>query len=278
MNSKVEQIHKLGCQGFAILWDDIEPDLSTEDAKHFKSFSEAHCIVSNQMYRALDSPQFLFCPVEYCSNRAIPSVRDSEYLQTIGRLLEPNIHVFWTGSKVVSENITAKECDALAEVIKRKPIIWDNIHANDYDHQRLYLGPYLGRDRSRAPSSYLRGAMTNPNCEYTLNVPAMVTLAQWANNKDWDPTGQAAHRLAVREMLAEMSVGCYEDGEQVEVREDPENVMRENDVDLLIQMFWLPHSHGPRIVELLDNFRFCKDNAAVIRGWKKFDIGEWQSG
>ena len=57
----------------------------------------------------------------------------------------------------------AREMEDLAEVIKRKPIIWDNIHANDYDHQRLFLGPYLGRERSRAPSSYLGGAMTNPN-------------------------------------------------------------------------------------------------------------------
>ena len=274
LKCKVEQIHKLGCQGFAILWDDIEPELSDEDAKHFKSFSEAHCIVSNEIYSLLEKPRFLFCPVEYCSNRALPNVRDSEYLQTLGQLLEPGIQVFWTGSKVVSETITARECQVLAEVIKRKPIIWDNLHANDYDHQRLFLGPYLGRDHSPRPSDYLAGAMTNPNCEYTLNVPAMVTLAEWANNKDWDVTGKVAHQTAVKELLGEMSVGSYEDGRQVEVKVEPENVMREADVDLLIQMFWLPHSHGPRILELLENFKFCRDNAVVIRGWKKFDIGE----
>ena len=42
---KVKQIQGLGCEGFAILWDDIEPELSDEDAKHFKSFSDAHCQV-----------------------------------------------------------------------------------------------------------------------------------------------------------------------------------------------------------------------------------------
>jgi hypothetical protein len=25
------------------------------------------------------------------------------------------------------------------------PVIWDNLHANDYDMRRLYLGPYSGR-------------------------------------------------------------------------------------------------------------------------------------
>ena len=32
-----------------------------------------------------------------------------------------------------------------SQVIKRKPIIWDNLHANDYDLQRVYLGPYIGK-------------------------------------------------------------------------------------------------------------------------------------
>lgn len=31
--------------GFAILWDDIEPELSEDDSKHFNSFAQAHCEV-----------------------------------------------------------------------------------------------------------------------------------------------------------------------------------------------------------------------------------------
>ena len=278
LHDKAKQIKELGCEGFAILWDDIEPELSAEDAKHFTSFSDAHCKVSNALYEALDRPQFLFCPVEYCSSRSVPSVKESEYLQTIGKQLDRSIQVFWTGSMVVSEVITAKECRALAEVIKRKPIIWDNIHANDYDHQRLFLGPYLGRDRSVPPSSYLSGAMTNPNCEYSLNIPALVTLAEWANNEDWDKTGMAANTRAVKEFLLETSVRSYEMTVHEDTCEDtcvdPENELREADVDLIFQMFWLPHSHGPKMNKLLENFRFCRDNAAVVRGWKKFDLGE----
>ena len=30
------------------------------------------------------------------------------------------------------------------KLIKRKPVLWDNLHANDYDLQKLYLGPYTG--------------------------------------------------------------------------------------------------------------------------------------
>ena len=76
----------------------------------FRSFSDAHCQVSNELYQFLQRPKFLFCPVEYCASRSVPNVKESEYLQTIGKQLEKNIHVFWTGSMVVSEVITVKEC------------------------------------------------------------------------------------------------------------------------------------------------------------------------
>ena len=55
-----------------------------------------------------------------------------------------------------------------------------------------------GRDRSVPPWEYLSGSMTNPNCEYSLNLPAMVTLAEWVHNEDWDPTGLHAHKVAVK--------------------------------------------------------------------------------
>lgn len=57
-------------------------------------------------------------------------------------------------------------------------MIWDNLHANDYDQRRLFLGPYCGR--STALISKLNGVLTNPNCEYGANYIPIHTLAQWA--------------------------------------------------------------------------------------------------
>ena len=100
----LRQLEQLGCKGFAVLWDDIEPELSEEDAKHFASFAEAHCKVTktsswrftciqisccthnidvihiykifvqvtNSLHEALQRPKMLLCPVEYCSSRAVP--------------------------------------------------------------------------------------------------------------------------------------------------------------------------------------------------------------
>jgi len=273
--NKTKQIQELGCDSFAILWDDIEPELSKQDAKHFDSFGHAHCQISNNLYDDLKPEEFLFCPVEYCARRADPSLQESEYLLTIGKQLNTNIRVFWTGTHVVSPTISLQHIQSLTKVIKRKPIIWDNLHANDYDLQRVYLGPYLGRERSIPPKEYLSGCMTNPNCEYSLNLPALVTLADWVNNPSWDKTGMSSHKLAVREMLAETRVPGPGAAHYLNTRKTcEEDDLTEADMDMIFQIFWLPHSYGPKVKKLLESFKFCKDHAEVMIGWKKIKPGD----
>ena len=48
-------------------------------------------------------------------------------------------------------------------------------HANDYDHQRMFLGPYSGRHPDIIP--HLRGVMTNPNCEYRFALRPFLILS-----------------------------------------------------------------------------------------------------
>jgi protein O-GlcNAcase/histone acetyltransferase len=81
----------------------------------------------------------------------------------------------------VSQLITVENIDAVSRIVQRGVTIWDNLHANDYDQTRLYLGPYSGRD-SRLTAK-LRGVLTNPNCEFEANFIAMHSLAQWSVNK-----------------------------------------------------------------------------------------------
>jgi len=270
LEAKTRQLQQLGCKGFAVLWDDIEPELTEEDAKHFTSFAEAHCKVTNSLHEALERPKMLLCPVEYCSSRAVPDVADSEYLATLGNTLHPDIKVFWTGANVVSATITASECHELAKVLKRQPLIWDNLHANDYDQSRLLLGPYIGRDAE--PRKYLAGAMTNPNCEYSLNIPAILSLADWAgvSGHHWEPSGLASQARAVTALLEE----SRREGWGPPQRQLDDDGLTEDDWDVVCQFFWLPHSHGPMVERLLEDFRWCRDTAPAVRGWRRLTPGE----
>lgn len=92
----------------------------------------------------------------------------------------------------------------LTSVLKRKPTIWDNLHANDYDMRRLYLGSYdtesrpLGlivekkktKNNSKkkkknlttkiALHNLVEGIVINPNCEYEANYMVFSTFSKWA--------------------------------------------------------------------------------------------------
>ena len=83
----------------------------------------------------------------------------------------------FSGPKVISKHISVQSVEELTAVLKRPPVLWDNIHANDYDHRRLFLGPYDGRSTDLIP--HLNGVLTNPNCEFEANYIAFHTLSQW---------------------------------------------------------------------------------------------------
>lgn len=136
-------------ENFALFFDDIESEMTKSDKEMFQSFAHAQVSLSNDIYSHLSRVQsnclnFLFCPTQYCASRAIPTVSESEYLNTLGQKLLPQIDILWTGSKVISKVITVKDVTDITEVLKRKPVIWDNLHANDYDQKRVFLGPYSG--------------------------------------------------------------------------------------------------------------------------------------
>lgn len=97
LKRKLEQVSQFGCNAFALLFDDIEPEMSEADKEVFQSFAHAQVSVTNECYQHLSQPKFLLCPTQYCSTRAAPNVTDSEYLNTLGAKLMPEIDIMWTG-------------------------------------------------------------------------------------------------------------------------------------------------------------------------------------
>ncbi|XP_065372571.1 protein O-GlcNAcase [Calliphora vicina] len=178
LKRKLDQVSQFGCGAFALLFDDIESELSKSDKEVYQTFANAQVSVTNEIFTHLGNPRFLFCPTQYCSTRAVPSVHDSEYLNTLGSKLNHEIDIMWTGSKVISKIITLESIQEITEILRRPPVIWDNLHANDYDQKRVFLGPYSGRSPELIP--HLRGVMTNPNCEFHANTIAIHTLAYWS--------------------------------------------------------------------------------------------------
>uniref|UniRef100_A0A8C7QRT7 O-GlcNAcase n=1 Tax=Oncorhynchus mykiss TaxID=8022 RepID=A0A8C7QRT7_ONCMY len=145
LKRKLDQVTHFGCKSFALLFDDIDHNMCPADKEVFSSFAHAQVSITNEIFQYLGEPEtFLFCP---------------------------------TGPKVVSKDITVESIEEVSKILKRAPVIWDNIHANDYDQKRLFLGPYKGRSTELIPR--LKGVLTNPNCEFESNFVAIHTLATW---------------------------------------------------------------------------------------------------
>ena len=192
LHQRFEQLLALGCDAFALLFDDIP------DRPDTGSLAAAHCATANTLFRWLRTQraavQLAFCPTPYCGRMADRGVGEPGYLATVGRELAPEIDVFWTGPEIISRELTVAHVRGLQTVLRRKPLIWDNLFANDYDGRRFFCGPYAGR----APElrAEVRGVLVNPNCEAPLNVVPLHTFAAWVNGPAFEP--RAAYLAALR--------------------------------------------------------------------------------
>uniref|UniRef100_A0A8C9SBS3 protein O-GlcNAcase n=1 Tax=Scleropages formosus TaxID=113540 RepID=A0A8C9SBS3_SCLFO len=178
LKRKLRQVADLGCKAFAVLFDDIDHSLCQADRDAFSSFAHAQVSVVNEIFRFLGEPSvFLFCPTEYCGSLCSPSVAKSPYLLTVGEDLLPGISVIWTGSKVISRELSAESLADVRAALQRPPLVWDNLHANDYDSRRVFLGPFKGRPPGLR--AHIRGLLLNPNCEFEANYIPLHTLGAW---------------------------------------------------------------------------------------------------
>uniref|UniRef100_A0A3P9K5I4 protein O-GlcNAcase n=1 Tax=Oryzias latipes TaxID=8090 RepID=A0A3P9K5I4_ORYLA len=297
LKRKLDQVKQFGCSSFSLLFDDIEAEMCAADKKAFSSFADAQVSITNQVYEHLRSPEtFLFCPTDYCAAFCTPTVSQSSYLQTVGEKLLPGIDILWTGPKVVSHKISVESIVEVTSVLKRPPVIWDNIHANDYDPQRLFLGPYKDRPTELIPK--LRGVLTNPNCEFYPNFVAIHTLATWCRSADggaldvemgedgqdcgYSPT--KALNLALSDWLLELMSAdgaagqlkkdsSKEEWMQTDSGESPyvpgpeENPLYTaepltlDDLKLLSDLFYLPYEHGPTARSMLQELDWLKTHS-----------------
>ncbi len=199
---RFDQMLGLGCGDFALLFDDIPARLDPDDARRFGSAAAAQCHVTNALFGWLrerrPAARLLFCPTPYCGRMAERGLGGKDYLDTLGGALAAGIDVFWTGPEIISREITVEHVDGLTRRLGRKPVIWDNLHANDYDGRRFFCGPPLGR--SPELRSAVGGWFSNPNCEFPLNeAPLRILSAFLRSEGEWD--ARAAYRSAMRDWL-----------------------------------------------------------------------------
>ncbi len=242
LQRRFEQMLGLGCQNFSLLFDDIPDRMNPADRQRWGSFASAQCHVVNALFRwtreRCPDARFLFCPTPYCGRMADAKLGGDGYLATVGRELLPAIDIFWTGPEIISREITVAHIRELQGLLRRQPLIWDNLHANDYDGRRFFCGPYNGRPPELR--SEVSGLLINPNTEFPLNFVAGHTLAAFVHCPGtWNP--RQAYLAAMGEWLPTFATS------------GPPLAL--DDLILLGDCYYLPHEDGAEASALFEAAR-----------------------
>jgi protein O-GlcNAcase / histone acetyltransferase len=244
LQRRIQQLTEIGVERFTLLFDDIPNQLPEGDQAHFPSFAAAQSSLANAVMTYLRSKgggQLLFCPTEYCARFANMDVPNSEYLNTLGRELDPEIGVFWTGPEVVSPEITAASLEEVGAVLGRKPIIWENFHANDYDVRRVCTGPLGGRASDILP--LIAGFITNPNNELNANFVPIRTTGRFLTEPSYAPDAALAEALAEWRPAFRFAF------------RQPAEWLPPEEIRLLVELLYQPFNSGPEVTRLLETSR-----------------------
>ncbi len=185
----------LGVRWFSLSYDDI--DTKNQD---MAKVGEAHARLANKLSRRLrekdPEAEIIFCPVYYWGCGDSPEAKP--YLEALGRTLDKDVFVFWTGDAVITLKITRTCAEKFRAAVNHRIVIWDNYPVNDRSGA-LHLGPLTGRDPDLDEVAY--GYMSNPHSpQNEINRIPLLTCADYARNpRAYDPgrsIGQAILHLA----------------------------------------------------------------------------------
>jgi protein O-GlcNAcase/histone acetyltransferase len=244
---RIEQMIALGCDDFSLMFDDIPGEMKPIDLERWGSLGSAQSHLANALFTRLrerkQAARLLFCPTAYCGRMAAARLGGEDYLSTVGRELLPEIDVFWTGPDIVSREISVAHVREVSAVLRRKLLLWDNLHANDYDGRRFFCGPYSGRPPELRGE--VSGLLSNPNSELPLNYVPLRTLAAFVQASDsWAP--RSAYLAAMREWAPSFTT----------VR-GPVSL---EDLVLFGDCYYLPQEEGPEAEALFRAARSMLDN------------------
>lgn len=175
LTRKMDAMWALGFRAFQLQFQDVSYSEwhCARDARAFGSGPEAaaqaHARVANTVAGYLadrypGSAPLSLMPTEYYQDGATPYRR--ALAAELDRSARPGgkVEIVWTGVGVVPRTITGRELSGARAAFGHPLVTMDNYPVNDFARDRVFLGPYLGREPAVAGGSaaLLGNAMQQP--------------------------------------------------------------------------------------------------------------------
>ncbi len=170
---KLEWMYGLGVRAFAIFFDDI---FGAEQSKGEKQAEYMNYLNREFVQKHPDVAPLILCPTEYNKSWA-----GKVYLPALGRTMDKDIRIMWTGATVV-DMINKSDMDWINEQIQRNAYIWLNYPVNDFCIDHMLMGPTYGNDLNIAQQ--LSGFVSNPMEYAEASKVSLYSIADYTWNMD----------------------------------------------------------------------------------------------
>lgn len=194
---KLAEFDDWGIDDLAILFDDMRGDLP--------NLAITQVEILHWVKARTKATRLITCPSYYTDDPVLDRFfgkRPENYLEDLGRLLDPSIEVFWTGEEVCSKEYSPGHLARVAGQLRRKPFLWDNYPVNDGQRmsQYLHVRAFTGRPASLA--QHLSAHSVNPALQPVLSCIPAISLAESYAKGDAYEYGRAfAH--AARQIMGD---------------------------------------------------------------------------
>ncbi len=173
LETKLEQIKALNCDYLAILFDDMKGD--------FPKLAQSQIEICHFIKEKAGISKLIMCPSYYSYDPILEKVfgkMPKDYWTQLGKGLDPDIDIFWTGEKVCSPSYSQSHLEEVARLFQRKPTIWDNYPVNDGARMSpfLHLSKVKGRESCNAEA--VTALAVNPMNEAFLSQIPMAGIAE----------------------------------------------------------------------------------------------------
>jgi hyaluronoglucosaminidase len=181
LKAKVAHLDTMGIDDLVILFDDMRgdvPDLAERQAE-ITAFATDHS----------KATRFFMCPSYYSDDPVLDRVfgaRPDHYLETLGKLIDPAVSIYWTGEEVCAREFSCGHLADIAEKLRRRPALWDNYPVNDGPRMSTHLHLRAFTGRPAEIGDYVSHHAINPASQPVLGcVPALTLPQSYAKGADY---------------------------------------------------------------------------------------------
>ncbi|MFT5685280.1 MAG: hyaluronoglucosaminidase [Myxococcota bacterium] len=194
LERRLSTLKSLRLDWLGVLFDDMRGDMPR--------LAQTQADIVKVVADAGVADNLMMCPTYYSDASILDRLfgdRPAGYLGELGRAMDNEVGICWTGEKVVSETYTATHLDRVANEMGQKPLIWDNYPVNDGPRMSRFLH-LAAPDRGSDILPRVDGLMMNPmNQSWLSRIPMLAAAESLQGRGSGSVDGDTAR--AIRRLL-----------------------------------------------------------------------------